>query len=381
MKTGTKVALVLVAVIALTAGIYTFRKGSTHPSGKRVAIAMNLALSGPVAAASGEYPTAFQMGVDEAAKRLGIPASTFSVNLADNKGTAKDAMTGLQVQDAAGFDVYISGLSYASVAIAPELDKRPTPHLVIAFDSFITQKGQNRFRILPNYKIQGPKYVEFAQARGAKRVFVLTANNAFVNEQFAGSVEPGLKGADIEYARESFDLSTSDYRTLALKALAFKPDLIMIDCLSFQMLPLIQSIRSLGYSMDHNVLCSMDFFFLPHEAEAAGELQGVVAISPPFEIPGVVAGADAWRARYRAVGGKEPNYIQAYAYDTAQILFDCYQRFGNLNSESLVKMFPYEGICGKMNLDADRDLVTDLGYITVSKTGQREALTSAANHQ
>jgi ABC-type branched-subunit amino acid transport system substrate-binding protein len=335
---------------------------------------MNLALTGPVAAASGEFPTAFRMGLEEASAHHSVDSSLFKLNLADNKGNAKDAITSFQQQKATGFDAYVSGLSYASVAIAPELDDdRAVPHLMVAFDSFITEKGTNRFRILPNYKIQGPKFAEYVALRKAKRVYLLTSDNSFVGEEFSNFVEPSLRSSGIEFARESFAISTSDYRTLSLKALQFKPDLILIDCLSFQMLPLIQSLRAGGFKIDGNVLASMDFIFLLYGSEKVPEdVRGVSFISPLFEIPGGVPGADEWRKRYLARGGKEPNFIQAYAYDTAQVLVESYSRFGNVQTESLDKVFPFEGICGKLSLDKHRDLVSDLGFAKISLTGTRE---------
>jgi ABC-type branched-subunit amino acid transport system substrate-binding protein len=373
MNKKVKVTVLVAALLIAAAVVAYFALPGLRSSKAGPKIAMNLALTGPVAAASGEYPTAFRMGLDEAGARLGVDVSRFNLNISDNKGTAKDAITGFQQQKAAGFDAYISGLSYASVAIAPELDEGTVPHLMLAFDSFITEKGNNRFRILPNYKIQGPKFAEYVALRKAKRVYIFTSDNSFVGEEFSNFVEPALRSSGVEFSRESFAISTSDYRTLALKAIEFKPDLILIDCLSFQMLPLIQSLRTGGYKIDGNVLGSMDFIFLLYGSGGIPEdVRGVTFISPLFEIPGGVPGADEWRKRYLARGGKEPNFIQAYAYDTAQILVESYKRFGNLHPESLDKVFPYDGICGKLSLDKHRDLVSDLGFAKISLTGTRE---------
>jgi len=373
MNRNVKIAGLVIALVIVAAVVVYFSTPRLGGSGSGPRIALNLALTGPVAAASGEYPRAFQMGLDEAGARLSVDPARFKLTIADNKGTAKDAITSFQQQKATGFDAYISGLSYASVAIAPELDEGSVPHLMLAFDSFITEKGDNRFRILPNYKIQGPKFAEYVKLRNAKRVYMLTSDNSFVGEEFSNFVEPAMRSAGVQFQRESFAITTSDYRTLSLKALEFKPDLILIDCLSFQMLPLIQSLRAGGYKIDGNILGSMDFIFLLYGSEGIpADVRGVTFISPLFEIPGGVPGADEWRKRYLARGGKDPNFIQAYAYDTAQVLMESYKRFGNVRPENLDKVFPYDGICGRLTLDKHRDLVSDLGFAKVSLTGTKE---------
>lgn len=361
------IAFAVVASAVLIALVYESRDSDAAST----RIAMNLAMTGPVAAASGEYPLAFQMGLDDACERLSFERDRFRVDVADNRGTARDAATGFQQQLTTGFDAYISGLSYASVTIAPELDEMDIPHFVIAFDSFITANGPNRFRLLPSYKLQGPMFVEYARAVGARRVFMLTLNNAYIEEEFARFVEPGLQAAGIEFQRETFELSATDYRTLALKATSYSPDLIMIDTLSFQMLPLVQSIRTLGFNMDRSLVCSMDFIFLLYGADIPEDVYGVTFIAPPFEIPGAVEGADEWRERFRDYGGREPNFIQAYAYDTAQVMVESKRRFGDVRPSSIEQVFPFEGITGVMRLDEDRDLITPLGFMMISPEGAR----------
>ena len=152
-----------------------------------------------------------------------------------------------QSQKLRGFDVYISGLSMASLAIAPELDKMDTPHIFLAFDAMLTNGAPNRFRILPSYKNEGPKYAEYAKYRKAKRIFMLTLNVSPTEDEFTRYVEPELAKMGVEHVRERFEMSTADYRSLVLKAVAYKPDLIIINGLSFHILPLVQNLNALGF--------------------------------------------------------------------------------------------------------------------------------------
>jgi len=356
-----------IAGIALIAAIVFFSgqfQGGVKPG---VRIAINLPLTGPQAGFSGEVPAALRMGVEEAAKAKGLDPALFQIDAQDNQGATKTAITILEGHKRTGFDVYLSGLSTASVAIAPDLDKAiNVPHFFIAFEAHITAGSANRFRTMPSYKSEGAKYPEYARMRGAKRVFILALNLAPVDEQFSKTVEPELTKMGVEFKREKYEIGTTDYRSLALKAIEFKPDLIMLNGLSFNLLPLIQNLKALGYPIDGNVLATMDLMDILYGDNVPPELEGVAGIAPPFEIPGRVAGADEWRARFIQRGGKVPNYVQAHAYDTGRMLVEAYAKNKSVAPDSLKSVFPFDGINGKVNLDDERDLITDLGFIRVT---------------
>src|SRR5262249_27660738 len=154
-------------------------------------------------------------------------------------------------------DLYISGGSPMSLAIAPEISKAGIPHLLVAFDAYICHNGPNRLRILPHYKIEGPVYVDFAKRQHAKRVFIVYPNNnSAYRDEFEKIVEPALSQAGIQHASEVFDFETKDYRTLALKANQYKPDLIMVGAFSVQIYPMLSSLRNYGLVKNDNVLCT-----------------------------------------------------------------------------------------------------------------------------
>jgi len=234
----------------------------------------------------------------------------------------------------------------------------------------LTNGAPNRFRILPSYKNEGPKYAEYAKYRKAKRIFMLTLNVSPTEDEFTRYVEPELTKMGVEHVRERFEMSTADYRSLVLKAVAYKPDLIIINGLSFHILPRVQNLNALGFIKDGNVVCVMDTIDLLYGEKVPAGLEGIAFISPFFEIPGAVPHADEWRARFHKAGGKVANYVQAYAYDTGRLLVEAYVKQKSVRPASLKAVFPYEGVCGKMSLDADRDLVTDLGFVKIAAGGK-----------
>ncbi|MGD0657973.1 MAG: ABC transporter substrate-binding protein [Syntrophorhabdales bacterium] len=103
--------------------------GQKEKAQSSVRIAANIPLTGPQASFAGEYPVGLKMGIEEEAAARGVDPAVFKLDIQDNQGSPQTALTVFQSQKLRGFDVYISGLSMASLAIAPELDKMDTPHI------------------------------------------------------------------------------------------------------------------------------------------------------------------------------------------------------------------------------------------------------------
>jgi len=230
-----------------------------------VRIDANLPLTGPVAVFFYQYPEALKMGIDEACDQFHMARSKIAVDFQDNGWQPSKAVTIMQKQMLERPQVYISGGSPMSLAIAGPISEAGIPHLLVAFDAYICRNGSNRIRILPHYKIEGPAYVEFAKRRAAKRVFIVYPNNnSAYRDEFEKIVQPGLKRAGIDCQSEVFDFDTKDYRTVALKAAQYKPDLIMIGAFSVQIRPMLAALRNYDVLKKDNVICTLDFIELLH---------------------------------------------------------------------------------------------------------------------
>lgn len=366
MKNSYKIALGVAVAAAVVLAVVLWPR--PKPGGVKVAV--SVPLSGPVAAFSGEYGNGLRMGVEDGCRERGLDPAVFDLDVQDNAGSPPQAVSILEKQRLRGFDAYVSGTSDMSNAIAKELDVAPVPHLLVSFDAFMTGKGSNRMRILPHYKIEGPMYVKYARSRGAKRVFSITLNNSAIQEEFDQLIDPDLKRDGVVLQREVFDWGFSDYRTLALKARDFKPDLILINGFSVHILPSIQALRSLGLVGDGNVLCVMDFLDLLYNETPKGELAGVVSIAPTFEIPGRAPKREEWAGRYKARFNKVPNYVPAFAYDTGRLFVEAYAKDKKVSKEALKGVLPYDGVAGPISVDGDGDYNAPLGFLKVAAGGE-----------
>jgi branched-chain amino acid transport system substrate-binding protein len=337
-------------------------------------IAVNIPLSGPVASFSGEWVNGLTLGIDDASGELGVARQAFVIDAQDNQAQPSLAATIAQKQVSEGFQVYASGVSQMSKAVAPSVDNTGAVHFLVSYDAHLTEGAQNRMRILPHFKAEGPVYAEYAKTRGATRVVSFTLNNPEIQGQFTEYVEPALEAQGIAFRREVYEFPQSDFRTQALRAKGFKPDLVLVSGFSVHVLPILRALRAQGLIGDGNVLCIMDFNELLGGSVSAKELAGVAYIAPPFEFPENRPARDAWSAKYQQRFGKRPNFIPAFGYDTGRLIVAARKAKTVVNKEAIRAMLPYKGLAGEITVDAAGDLSTPLGILKVRPDGSVERI-------
>ena len=226
MSSRTRIAVIAAAVLVV-AGVIGYIAWNGDRKTTAVTIAGNIPLTGPIAATTGQYPNGVTMGVDEACQRFDIRRDVFRIDFQDNAGKPTDAVSLFQQQQLRGFNVYFSGTSECSLAVAPLVDETGKPHFTLAFDPFFVYDKPNRLRILPNSRIEGPLFVQYAKSKQARSVYVLHVNSAYANSEWNDIIASGLKEAGIEAQAEAYDFGQRDFKTLAPKGRAGegRPDL------------------------------------------------------------------------------------------------------------------------------------------------------------
>lgn len=369
---GRTILIVVAFVVVIGVAAYLLNDGKR--SGKFV-ISGNIPLTGPVAAWSGQYPNGFTMGIDEACERFSVPRDSIEVDMKDNAGKPGEAVSVFQQQKLKGFDVYISGTSECSLAIAPQIDQTSKPHFTLAFDPFFVNDGPNRMRIQPNSRIEGPLFVRYAKAKAAKKVYGVTVNSSYANSEWEKIIAPGLRDAGIDIRHEAYKFDEKDFKTLALKVEQEKPDLIFVIGYSFHLQPLIRDLRTRGLVTEGRVMAALDYIDFLYQGLPKEELRGVVFACPSFEIPGKIPGAAEWQARYVKRFNKKPTYVEAYGYDAAGVLVKAIKEKNSITTETIRAVLPYDGVTGRVELNENRDLLGTVTLARVAANGQVEEVT------
>ena len=80
-------------------------------------------------------------------------------------------------------------------------------------------------------------------------------------------------------------------------------------------------------------------------------------------LPGKSEKAAAFRERFKERYGKSPSYVEAYAYDTAGMIVAAQAKHGNVTTETIMSITPYEGLTGTVDLDEHGDIT---GTVTLA---------------
>ena len=335
----------------------------------QVRIAGNIPLTGPIAAYSGNYFKGFEMGLEDACKKHDVDCSQFELDPQDNAGKPTQAVSVIQKQLINSPHVAISGTSAESLAVAPLLDKANIPHFMVSFDTFIASRGKDRLRVLPNFKVEVPIYLRMIDNFKPKKVYTLALNFSSTTEQFSAVIEPAMEERGIEHRRENFDIGTKDYNNMVLKAKQYDPDLYIVSGFSFNCYPIMKAMRTYGID-PAKVMVTLDFIDLLYNNTPMDDLKGFYYASSEFDIPGKNAMAPAFRERFEAKYGRTPSYVEAYAYDTASIIVAAQAKHGEVTTETVYKVLPFEGMTGTVNLDEDGDIIGTVTLAQITADGE-----------
>jgi ABC-type branched-subunit amino acid transport system substrate-binding protein len=350
------------AAFALAAVLAT--GGPVPAAAQSLKIAGNLPLTGPVAAVTGNYFKAFEMGLEDGCKEQQVDCKQIKLDAQDNAEKPEQALSVVQKQLLDNPSVVVSGTSPSANAISPTVDGKGIPHFLVAFDAYITQKGKDRFRVLPNYKLAGSgPYLKYLDIKKPKKIFSFALNVSSITDLFKLILEPVFKKRGIEFQTEQYDFGAKDYSALALKARQYNPDLIIVEGYSFHIYPIIKALRTYDLMQPGRVMAALDTVDLIYNKTARDELKGLVLWLPDYEVPGKLPAADGWRARYKDKYKIDATWIEAYGYDTARLIVSTYKKSGKVDTASLLANTPFNGLVGKIEFDQDRDIK---GSLTVA---------------
>jgi len=364
---GTVLALALVVAIALSVGVC--RQHAPEPS--VVHIAANLPITGPLAI----WGSSIREGATFALEDLTKSGESVQlrVDWQDNASDASTAVTVLQQQLLRSPDIYVSGIKPQVMAIRDQVSHRGLPNIVWVFDADINEASPgNNLRTLVSYKLEAPVYLEYARRRGAKRVAVVYVELPHTLDEFQRLVIPPLRSSGVDVLEERYDLERQDFRDIAARIQAFRPDLVILNGFQMHLAALLRGLRPLGLIEEGNTIGTYDMI---DAAKVLGpdELEGVRAIAPVFETRPREGRAAEWRRRFQSRFNSEPLYIHAFAYDMMLVIHDAARRLDLPASSAAwlaaLRATNTEGVTGPLRFDDNGDLLTPI-EVGVFRGGQ-----------
>lgn len=343
-----------------------FMLRNDKPKDNEIKIAINLPLSGPVASFSGGFPNGLKMGVSAGCSKYNVSEKSFVFMVDDNKASPSDSSTIFRRHGVNGYDAYVVGTTESAEAVLPNLGiNNDIPVFLVAFDAFMAKKGENRFRLLPNFKTEVNTWLEFLDKTKPDRVATLTLNIPATQEQFNTFIFPYLSKHKVETMRETFDFSTTTFREIAMRIKKFHPDVVLISGYAFQLQMAVTALRELDCLRENRVMTSIDLADFVDAGESLERFEGVVFSCPNVSFPIVEPEVEKWRGRFEKLYGKKPGYMEAFAYDTGLLLVKTYSNKGRVTPKDIIATTPMKGITGNVLFDVGRDSISALSLARI----------------
>lgn len=362
----SKVALMFSLCIAILAIVVVF----INERRDVVRLAINLPLTGPVAAITGNYHKGLRMGVDDACKEYDIDPSTIEIVVDDNKASPSESASVYSRQTMKKVDAFITGTTESATVILPQIDNlHDVPNFLIAFDSFLTKDGNQRFRLFPSFKTESEMWISYVAMMKPRKVVTLTLNIPATEEQFSKIICPYIEKTGASVFRERFDFSTTDFRTIGLRIKEKNPDFVLISGYSFQLNVAIKALQELSVVPNEHIMCSMDFCDFLKEKDTMKAFSGIAFAAPNFIVNSTEGKTCEWINRFKARFNVNPTYTEAYAYDLGCLFVRSLHIANDVKPSSLLKAVPFDGITGKVQFDKDRDSACTLSLVTIGSDG------------
>jgi len=363
MKKNNIIVIGLTLLILAGIGLWVSNRSHTSGNSDKIRIAANLPMTGQL----GYYGVAVQegamMALEEAKARPDSGLERVTIDWQDNGSDPKVAVTVLQKQALNDPAIYVSGVKPQTMAIKDEVTRLGLPHFVYIFDAFINSGSSNNLRTWLSYKIEPPVYLGYVHRRQAKKIAISYVRLPHSTEEFEKIILPALQKEGIETTVESFDFGHTDFKDIAAKLAATKPDLYILNGFQDDLVGMIRSLRPLSAITDGNVICTYD---LLDASKVLGpdEIEGVRLVAPLFETRPAESGIAEWRARFQAKYKKPPFYTHAFAFDMMSAIGAAAksQPTPKTHEEWLkaLRAVDIQGITGSIRFDADGDMVTPL---------------------
>ena len=276
----------------------------------------------------------------------------------DSKGTAKDGLSAFNKLKIAGIRYYITSLTIVSLAIAPLCDDKNFVQIALSVDPVIAKENKHLMCIYYNLSDEMrliSKLLNYKKANTVASLYIDTPEDRIsINKFFIDDLKKyGIK--HLGSSTYTFTDKSLKYQLLKLKSLS--PDYINTIDFGYMYPTILKEALSLG--IRSKIIGGLGMMTAPPMPVSL--LSGIYFCASSFVI-NPTKEYEAFAAKYRAEYGKAATFDGVYTYDAGNILYSNIRNNMDKTSEFVDKT--YEGISGKIHLDADGTchVAMSLGY-------------------
>ena len=299
----------------------------TNTNNNKLNIACNLPMTGYI----GMYGDWIKRGMEFAAldsqHKLDSLGLIVNIDFQDNKGITKECISISQKQFTEKPDIYMSGVTSQTMAITDKVKSLGIPHFIWSFTPLFLKEGDLNFRTWVNYGEEAMHYIDFCKEHHASKVAILFIDLVGAKEQTEKYIIPDLKkhNPNIEFLIDEYPVDYTNFKPNIIKIKEFNPDVILVSGFKGNIVNIVKEAEAYNINKS-KMMFSMDLMDTASGALSPESLEGLTTSARAFSINNMqTAEMINWIDRFTQKYGRTPEYVEAYAYDTYNILVEALQ--------------------------------------------------------
>lgn len=310
------IGLASILCVVLLVGIWLTTRSSSPTTSYRIGAI--LPLTGPGAPFGESSRNALLIAADEINAIPGGPRVELSIE--DGMTDPRASVTAFtRLHNAEGTRLFITTVSSVSLALAPLADQEKCLLFANASHPQVTEGRQCVLRYSNTAPDEARILIAFISAHEPAwpRIYVIALNDDYGRAYVQELRSAGARDARLQFLGEEFyDRAATDFRTVATKAIATAPDVVLLIGFGRSMGLCLRQLRELGYNGPF--VASVGFILTSDAVTAAGEaVRGGYFLNFAFVSE---AGARSFRDRYMTRYGADPTPNAVIDYGTLRLL-------------------------------------------------------------
>ena len=355
----TGIVAMLIVCLSLTIS------GCQNGGGDEILIGHYGSLTGSQATFGISTDNGIKMAIEELNAAGGINGRKVKLVTYDDKGEAREASTAVTRLVTKDGVVAVIGevASGLSLAAAPICQEGGVPMISpSSTNPKVTKVGDMIFRVCFIDPFQGKVCAKFAREheslKASKAAIVTDQGSPYsvgLEEEFEKSFV-ALGGTVV--SKQTYQAGDQDYSAQLTSIRAAEPDVIFVPGYYTEVASMILQARKLGMTQP---FVGADGWDSAKLGEIAGDAINGCFYSNHYSQEDPSPKIQDFIAKYKAKHNEIPDALAALGHDSAMILFDAMKKAGSLEGAAiaveLAKTKDFDGITGKISIDAERNAV------------------------
>ena len=352
-------------VAMLITGLSLTISGCQNGGGDEILIGHYGSLTGSQATFGISTDNGIKMAIEELNAAGGINGRKVKLVTYDDKGEAREASTAVTRLVTKDGVVAVIGevASGLSLAAAPICQEGGVPMISpSSTNPKVTKVGDMIFRVCFIDPFQGKVCAKFAREheslKASKAAIVTDQGSPYsvgLEDEFEKSFV-ALGGTVV--SKQTYQAGDQDYSAQLTSIRAAEPDVIFVPGYYTEVASMILQARKLGMTQP---FVGADGWDSAKLGEIAGDAINGCFYSNHYSQEDPSPKIQDFIAKYKAKHNETPDALAALGHDSAMILFDAMKKAGTLEGAAiaaeLAKTKDFDGITGKISIDAERNAV------------------------